>query len=55
MPAKQIVEVDGRELGFSNAEKILYPTTGYTKGQVIASTPKLLIPFYRTCKDGRLR
>jgi bifunctional non-homologous end joining protein LigD len=29
------VEVDGRELKLSNLEKVLYPETGFTKGQVI--------------------
>ena len=30
-----VVEVDGRKLSLSNLEKILYPVTGFTKGQVI--------------------
>ena len=29
------VEVEGRELRLSNLEKVLYPETGFTKGQVI--------------------
>ncbi len=29
------VEVEGRELKLSNLEKVLYPATGFTKGQVI--------------------
>jgi bifunctional non-homologous end joining protein LigD len=30
-----VVEVDGKKLSLSNLEKILYPATGFTKGQVI--------------------
>ncbi len=29
------VEVEGRELSLSNLEKVLYPSTGFTKGEVI--------------------
>lgn len=36
MPAKQILEIDGRELAFSNPDKVLFPASGYTKGQVIS-------------------
>ncbi len=32
---ERIVEVDGRELKLSNLEKVLYPSTGFTKGQVV--------------------
>ena len=32
---KQVVTVDGRELSLSNLDKVLYPATGTTKGQVI--------------------
>ncbi len=31
----QIVQVDGKELTIKNLEKVLYPATGFTKGQVI--------------------
>ena len=30
------VQVDGRRLSLSNLDKVLYPSTGFTKGQVIA-------------------
>ncbi|HSI93275.1 MAG TPA: non-homologous end-joining DNA ligase [Jiangellaceae bacterium] len=33
--AKVIVEVEGRRLGLSNLDKVLYPDTGTTKGEVI--------------------
>ncbi|MDQ6631666.1 MAG: ATP-dependent DNA ligase, partial [Verrucomicrobiota bacterium] len=29
------LEVDGKRLQVSNLEKVLYPKTGFTKGQVI--------------------
>jgi len=29
------VQIDGRELSLSNLEKVLYPRTGFTKGQVV--------------------
>ena len=36
MTRKQQIEVDGRELTISNLEKIYYPETGFTKGEVIS-------------------
>lgn len=33
--AKVTVEVDGRQLVLSNLDKVLYPETGFTKGQVL--------------------
>ena len=48
MPSKpQIVEVDGRHLSLTNLEKVLYPATGFTKGQVIdyyARIAPVLVP-----------
>ncbi len=35
MSADQIVEVGGRTLKLTNLDKVLYPSTGFTKGQVI--------------------
>jgi bifunctional non-homologous end joining protein LigD len=35
MPAKQSVEVEGRRLALSNLDKVLYPETRTTKGEVI--------------------
>jgi len=32
---KTVVEVDGRTLKLSNLDKVLYPETGFTKGEVI--------------------
>ncbi len=34
-PTSQEVTVDGRQLKVSNMDKVLYPATGFTKGQVI--------------------
>ena len=36
MPKKEQIEVEGRELTISNLDKVFYPESGYTKGQVIA-------------------
>jgi bifunctional non-homologous end joining protein LigD len=33
---KQVVEVDGRRIGVTNLDKVLYPTDGFTKGDVLA-------------------
>lgn len=35
MAGAQQVEVDGRELSVTNLDKVLYPATGFTKGEVI--------------------
>ncbi|MGI9825387.1 ATP-dependent DNA ligase [Agromyces sp. Marseille-Q5079] len=34
--ARQVVEVDGRRLRLTNLDKVMYPETGMTKGEVIA-------------------
>ena len=36
MPKKEQIEVEGRELTISNLDKVFYPESGYTKGQVSA-------------------
>ncbi len=33
---KQIIKIDGRDLTISNVEKVFYPESGFTKGDVIA-------------------
>ena len=35
MAASQQVEVDGRELKLTNLDKVLYPETGFSKGEVV--------------------
>jgi bifunctional non-homologous end joining protein LigD len=35
VPARVEVEVDGRRLSLSNLDKVMYPSAGFTKGQVI--------------------
>ncbi|HEY1277329.1 MAG TPA: non-homologous end-joining DNA ligase [Thermoleophilaceae bacterium] len=35
MPQRLHVEVDGRRLSLSNLDKVMYPSVGFTKGQVI--------------------
>ena len=32
---KVLVDVEGRRLGLSNLDKVLYPAVGFTKGQVL--------------------
>jgi bifunctional non-homologous end joining protein LigD len=36
MGKKEQIEVDGRELAISNLEKVFFPESGFTKGEVIA-------------------
>jgi bifunctional non-homologous end joining protein LigD len=35
MPSETMVEVEGRSLKLTNLDKVLYPATGFTKGQVV--------------------
>ncbi|MFJ9564103.1 non-homologous end-joining DNA ligase [Streptomyces fuscichromogenes] len=45
-----ITEVDGRRVALSNLEKVLYPATGFTKGELLhyyASTAGVLLPHLR--------
>lgn len=35
MTAGRVVEVDGRELKLTNLDKVLYPATGFTKGEMV--------------------
>ena len=35
MPKRLEVEIDGRRLSLSNLDKVFYPETGFTKGQLI--------------------
>ncbi|MEU6529420.1 non-homologous end-joining DNA ligase [Streptomyces sp. NPDC046928] len=45
-----ITEVEGRRLALSNLEKVLYPATGFTKGEVLhyyATTAPVLLPHLR--------
>lgn len=47
MAKPQIVEIDGKTLSLTNLEKVLYPATGFTKGQVIdyyARIAPVLVP-----------
>lgn len=47
MASDQIVEIDSRRLKLTNLEKVLYPATGFTKGQVIdyyARIAPVLVP-----------
>ncbi|HXX18086.1 MAG TPA: hypothetical protein VEJ46_01665, partial [Candidatus Acidoferrum sp.] len=47
MSSSQGVEIDGKHLKLTNLEKVLYPATGFTKGQVVdyyARIAPVLIP-----------
>jgi bifunctional non-homologous end joining protein LigD len=47
MSAPTIVEVEGRTLKLTNLDKVLYPATGFTKGQVVdyyARVAPVLVP-----------
>ena len=35
MPSPTIVDVEGRRLSLTNLDKVLYPATGFSKGQVL--------------------
>jgi bifunctional non-homologous end joining protein LigD len=45
-----LTNVDGRELSLSNLDKVLYPSTGFTKSQVIdyyARVAEVMLPYVR--------
>ncbi|HUB98333.1 MAG TPA: non-homologous end-joining DNA ligase [Solirubrobacterales bacterium] len=47
MAASQVVEVDGRELKLTNLDKVLYPATGFTKGEMVdyyAKVAEAMVP-----------
>lgn len=47
---RQLLEVDGRELSVSNLEKVYYPESGFTKGQVISyytEIAEVIVPHLR--------
>jgi bifunctional non-homologous end joining protein LigD len=49
-PERVLTEIDGRELSLSNLDKVLYPETGFTKGQVLdyyARIADVLLPHVR--------
>src|ERR1043165_3143097 len=35
MRKTEVLEIEGREVTLSNIDKVMYPTSGFTKGQVI--------------------
>ncbi|HEY7354161.1 MAG TPA: non-homologous end-joining DNA ligase [Terriglobales bacterium] len=47
MSSDQIIEIEGKQLKLTNLEKVFYPVTGFTKGQVIdyyARIAPVLVP-----------
>ena len=50
MPKKHHIEVESRELTISNVEKVYFPASGFTKGQVISfysEIAEVLLPHLR--------
>jgi bifunctional non-homologous end joining protein LigD len=50
MSKPSVVEIDGKHLSLTNLDKVLYPATGFTKGQVIdyyARIAPVLLPHLR--------
>jgi bifunctional non-homologous end joining protein LigD len=50
MPKKHHIEVEGRELTISNVEKVYFPSSGFTKGQVISfysEIAEVIVPHLR--------
>jgi len=50
VPEGQEVEVDGREVKLTNLDKVLYPATGFTKGEVVdyyAKVAEAIVPHLR--------
>lgn len=46
-PDRTLVDVDGHQLSLSNLDKVLYPQTGFTKGQVVdhyARVAEVMLP-----------
>ena len=59
MPTRgQLVEIDGRRLRLTNLDKVLYPATGTTKGEVIDYYSRIapaMLPHLRGRPVTRLR
>ncbi|QNN53590.1 non-homologous end-joining DNA ligase [Nocardioides mesophilus] len=58
MPGEVMVEVDGRTLKISNLDKVLYPMTGTTKGEVLhyyAQVAPVLLPHVADRAVTRIR
>jgi bifunctional non-homologous end joining protein LigD len=58
MPDRVRVHIDGRELELSNLDKVLYPETGYTKGEIIdyyVRVAPYLLPHLRSRPLTRIR
>jgi bifunctional non-homologous end joining protein LigD len=50
VPTPSVVEIGGKHLSLTNLEKVLYPKTGFTKGQVIdyyARIAPVLVPHFK--------
>ena len=50
MPTKQLIEVEGRELAISNVDKVYFPESRFTKGEVItfySEIAEVIVPHLR--------
>src|SRR3954447_6632137 len=50
MATSQVVEVDGRKLKLTNLDKVLYPATGFSKGEMVdyyAKVAEAMVPHLR--------
>src|SRR5258706_609027 len=57
-PSRIMVHIGGRELELSNLDKVLYPATGFTKGEVIdyyVRVAPVLLPHLRDRPLTRIR
>ena len=49
-PKKELLQIEGRELAISNVQKVYFPGSGFTKGEVIAyydATAEAILPHLR--------
>src|SRR4051812_11314751 len=56
--AKNVITIDGRELALSHLDKVMYPETGFTKGQVIdyyTRAARYLLPHLKDRPITRIR
>ena len=53
VPEVTRVEVAGRKLRLTSLDKVMYPSTETTKGEVLATTPRSHRCSCRTSPDGR--
>src|ERR1043165_6758913 len=58
MRKTEVLEIEGREVTLSNLDKVMYPATGFTKGQVIdyyVNVSRFILPHLKNRPLTRLR